>query len=69
MRTYFQLFIERGAFLISTITKSIDGSHTKADVKRIALCDQHCRELMDQGWTLDLWSVRHYVVSNQPIES
>lgn len=68
MQTYFSLFIERGPFLISTITKSIDGAHTQQEVKRIASADARCRELMDGGWTLDLWSVRHYLVTTQTVE-
>lgn len=66
-RTHFTLFRQCGTVL-SEITKAIDGAHTHEEVKRLVDVDQHCKDLMADGWTLDLWSVRHYVISSEPIE-
>jgi len=67
MRTYFTLIkVCNGG--TSTITKSIDGDLTIAQVTAAVDADEHCRELFDGGWWLDEFSVRHYVVRNEPIE-
>lgn len=53
---------------VSEITKQIDGDLALPEVRKIVDADEHCQELIKAGWWLDEWSVRHYIVTRQPMD-